>query len=366
MIALIQKFKNLCLILSGTDINLYAFCPKDEKIKRVIMGASVLFVGIFAFISTTMFISILFQRFDVSTKEISVSTLGKVLSPIIGLLWAGFIIVIDMNILSVKSKWAAFVRIPIAIAIGLVVAVPLEIYICSDYVNRELIINNQSANDRYESEYKEAVQPYQERVEQLQKSAHTHTSEMLRWSDIMEAEAVGRIIAGRTGRSGEGPAYKEAERNFDLHKQMLNNTKAELEDAKAELKEVQSTSMQQLQNKEISASLDFLSQYKMMSEIRKQKGNEDINLYCWFITLLFVFMELTPALLKVSDYFSKRQCIYQVLEAARAQIALQSIIITTNEAMRQVAQHKYDILDPTKSLDQYSPKGLVKTFKQLI
>jgi hypothetical protein len=363
---LVKKFRDICLTLSGTDTDLYAFSPKSEKIKRMIMGASVLFVGIFAFISMTLFVSTLFQSYNTTTKETDISFFGKLLSPFIGLLWAAFIIVIDMSILSAKSKWAAFMRIPIAVAVGFVVAVPLEMKICAGYVNRELVRDNQMANSQYETEYKEAIRPYQERIQQLEVAERNHSVEMTRWSNIMEAEAVGRVKAGRTGRAGEGPAFREAERNFELHKQMLTDAKTDLSIAQSRLKDMQSESMQRLQTKEISASLDFLSQYNMMSNIRKQNGNEHIDFLCWAITLLFIALELTPALLKLSDGFSKKQGIYEVLEAARDQIVLQAIIISTNEAMKQVAQHNYDIFDPSKSLEQYSPKGLMKVLEQNI
>jgi hypothetical protein len=366
MTILIQKFRNICLIFSGTDPHLYAFCPKNEKIKRVVMGASVLFVGIFAFISMTMFVLTLFQNYNTVTKETNTSFLGMILSPVIGMLWAAFIIVIDMTILSAKSTWTALIRIPIAIALGFVIAIPLEMNICSGYLNRELVIDNQTANSRYESEYKEATRLYQERVQHLQNTVEKHSTEMTKWSDIMDDEAVGRVKAGRTGKAGRGLAYEEAERNFHLHKQMHANAKTDLDAAKAELKEIQSGAMQRLQNKEVSASLDFLSQYTMMHKIRSRKENEHIDSLCLAITLIFIALELTPALLKLSNGFSKKQGIYEVLESARDQIVLQSTIITTNEAMKQVAQHNYDIFDPTKSLDKYSPKGLMQVLEKNI
>jgi len=134
------------LFLSNTDEDVIVKCTKRTINQQIALGAFVLFTGIFAFMSGSYAVSHLFAEYDYVTKETHISGMGIIYSILIGLTYALFIMQIDREIVSTVNKKAAALRIPLAIIIGLVIALPIELKLVEGRIEKQLFQNSQRDN----------------------------------------------------------------------------------------------------------------------------------------------------------------------------------------------------------------------------
>jgi hypothetical protein len=283
-----------------------------------------------AFLTGTYFVRTIFMEYNESTAALETPFHGWIFSILLGLLWSLFIMNLEREIVSARNKLAALARLPLAIAIGLAIAIPVKVQFFADRINKELTLANRKENAVHENIHNDRVAFYTDRITKLNESIAEERANMAKWADAMEAEIVGRVRLGSTGKAGEGSAYRAAERNYEMHKSFVEDYELQLVDMREELSEVRKTSWQQVENAKIKQSYDFLSQYEMMTEISKSKAS--LKNFGIVITLLFLLIEAIPAIMKMLKPMDE----YDAMEAVRTAVAIQTAHAAGNLAMKEI------------------------------
>lgn len=344
-------FMNFFLWFSNTDPIIYQTSLTSAKWNRIGLSLFVLTTGIFAFITSSFFVRTMFASYNEASKTIETSSMGWIVSVIIGFIWMLFIVNLDRMIIGSKSKWMSLLRIPLAIAIGLIVAIPFEIQIFSGKINKALIETSRSENQPHENRYINAVTDVENETKQLKATIVSEKAEMSKWKDVMEAETVGRVKAGTTGKAGEGPAYTQAKENYDLHKSFLEQAQTQLATLQNNANAVKTAAIAEYKQQKIDQSFDFASQYQQFSELKENPKNKSLKYLADAITLLFILIEIIPALMKLMNESDS----YDHLSKCQAVLVQQALIVITNKYMEEIEVRKDTIL--TKQDEKYQPKN---------
>lgn len=346
-------FINTFLWFSNTDRNLFANSSTTSQWNRIGLSIFVLLTGIFAFISGSFFVRTLFSTYDEVTKTTQVSALGWIVSFFVGVLWMIFIINLDRMIISSRNKYMALLRLPLAIAIGLIIAIPFEVQLFKDRITKGLIVASKSENSQYIQRFQKVVESNEEEVKRLQQIIDEEKKQMTYWRSAMEAETIGRVQHGRTGVRGEGPAYREAKANFELHESFLDQAQNELIIIEAKIPELKENAYASYKKNRIEQTFDFASLYEAFSKLKQCPENKSLKNLALFITLLFILIEITPALMKL---FSEKDS-YDQLLTARSYMDEQAINALTNFYMAEILDKKHQILE--KSNSELQPKNSI-------
>lgn len=344
-------FMNLFLWFSNTDPIIFQTARTSAKWNRIGLSLFVLITGVFAFITSSFFVRTMFASYNEVTKTIETSSLGWIVSVFVGFIWMLFIVNLDRMIIGSKSKWMSLLRIPLAIAIGLIVAIPFEIQLFSGKINKSLLEASRMENSQHENRYMNAVSEIENEIKQLKATIQNEKNEMSKWKEIMEAETVGRIKAGVTGKAGKGPAYTEAEDNFILHKTFFDQANAQLIEVQKSAGKVKSIAESEFKNNKIEQSYDFASQYHQFSELKENPKNKSLKHLADALTILFVLIEIIPALMKLMNESDT----YDHLIKCQAALDQQTLIVITNKYMEEIENRKDAIL--SKQGEKYQPKN---------
>ncbi len=325
--------KSLLLFLSKTDKDVYHKCPRSAKNTQLAFGLFVLLTGILAFCSGTYAILNMFTDFDWETNEVSFNKQGYLIAPLLGLLYATMIIAIDREVVAAKSKGTAFVRLLLALVIGIIVAIPIELKLLEGKIEKQLITNYKTENQNETQEKKEAIEGVKTRKSVLEGDIAKAQKEINRWSEIMEQEAVGKVRNGRTGKAGTGPAYREAERNMNLHLEnkriaqkryddfMDNEYNGELQNAN-----------KRFEDQQIVQQFDLLSKFQALHQVIEEDKTGSTKWMSWGIRILFILFEIIPSLIKLMTSSTE----YDALLEARRRMNIQFAYARANEAMSEI------------------------------
>lgn len=301
--------------LSKTDPNMIESptCSKADQMTQTMLGVMVFITGIFAFLAAAF---AMMTAFDDLRIAISV-----------GMIWALIIIWFDRAIVSTKDKTAILLRLPIALVIGFTVSIPLEIRLFRDrldkYLEEQSKIENKDVIDRKN----QLLKRMREKNDRLETDSQKYRNKISKWSENMEAEVVGRQLAGRTGQPGPGPAFREAERNKILNEQNLRDIEKQMRElTSGEAEELQKID-KEFNDNYVKQQFGFLSRYESLETIKNQSSSAAFlaNL----LRILFVFIELFPALLKLFLPYS----VYDAALEARRREEIQKIHTRANATM---------------------------------
>lgn len=350
-------FTNFFLFLSKTDPVLFAKSNYTVRQTRIGLGIFVFCTAALAFITGTYFVRSMFTEFNETTSTLETPAYGWAFSIIGGFIWSLLIMNIEREIVSAHNKWSAIVRLPLAIAIGLAIAIPVKVQFFSDRIIKELNMTSKQENSIHDDNHQSRLKFYIDRISSLNNSISEERGNMAKWASASEAEIVGRQLDGRTGRAGVGPAYMEAQKNYSMHKSFLEDYEKQLTETKALLEEVRKSSLHQLEDAKISQSYDFLSQYDMMSEISNSKAS--LKIFSKLITLLFVMVESIPAIIKLLKPTDE----YDAMVAVRSSVGIQTAYAAGNLAMSEIETYSNaDIISQGEL--PYSSKKVIEFIEQ--
>lgn len=322
--------KKLLLFLSKTDIDIYNECPKSAKNTQLAFGLFVLLTGILAFCSGTYAILNMFTDFDWETKKVSFSNSGYMFAPILGAFYALMIIAIDREVVAAKNKTTAFSRLLLAIVIGVIVAVPIELKLLEGKIEKKLIENYKLENKDESDKMRQGTNELKSKRNRLQNAIDNYQKEIDRWSEIMEQEVTGKVAAGRTNKAGEGPAYREAKRNMDLN--IENKKEAQIRynefmnnEYKTDMTEIENT----FKNQQIVQQFDLLSKFQALHEVIEDDKTGSTWWMSWGIRVLFVLFEIIPSLIKLMTSSSE----YDALLEARRRMNIQLAYAFANKIL---------------------------------
>ena len=319
-----QALHRFFQFLSKTDLDAInsPLCTRVARMTQTSLGVMVLLTGVLAFFSGSYAIYTAFGT----------HIWGQFIAVPLGILYSAMIIVFDREIVGAQVKKAVWIRLPLAIAIGFIVAVPLELRLLQDSIDKHLIVMSREENREALTRLQSKLDTMDKRKQQLQQAVQHYRDEINKWNSAMEAETVGRELAGRTGVAGQGPAYREAERNRDANQQMLAKAEADLQKhEEAEQKERQEF-LQDYQNAHVAQAHDFLARYQALESLKNSSpGALSIS---WGLRIFFILIEVFPALLKLFLPYSE----YNAIVEARRRSQVQLVHAVSNQRLSDLAR----------------------------
>lgn len=336
---------------SGADKGILKDCP-TEKTKFVGIGATIFLTAVLACVSGSYFLTFVFS--NKITGEIDLAwyyILG------FGLLWGLLIFNLDRSIIvSIKKTgvWKeelnqAWLRIVLAVFIGVVIATPLELKLFEDEVNAKVeenlkgqLTESRKANvSIYEIDLKTAEQD----LIKLEKETKEKEIRRNALYESFKAEAEG---TGGTLKVGKGPVYEEKKNEFNKIDTLYNQSLAQLNAKRAERESIIT---------KINAI--GVSDEKVINNINgpeaKIKALYQLSGVHWFITLLFILLETLPV---ISKLMSKRGPYDQILDRVEYEHYLQQqkIISDKNDEIN-------NILEEIRELNKLKGEVRMKTEK---
>lgn len=320
----LRAIERLFQFLSKTDPDAMnsPCCTLVARMTQTSLGVMVLLTGVLAFFSGSYAIYTAFGT----------HFWGQFVAVPLGILYSAMIIVFDREIVGAQGKKAVWIRLPLAIAIGFIVAVPLELRLLQDSIDKHLIVLSKQENQEPRNRLKAKLDALDKRKQELQGKVQHYRDEISRWDDIMEAETVGRQRAGRTGIAGQGPAYREAERNRDANQQMLAKAEAELLKHEEQESQAQQQFKQEYDNAHVAQAHDFLARYEALESLKETSpGAFSIS---WGLRIFFILIEVFPALLKLFLPYSE----YNAIVEARRRSQVQLVHAVSNKRLDDLAR----------------------------
>jgi hypothetical protein len=335
----------LFYFLSKTNAELIKGCSKKAKYNQASFGMFVLFTGILAFISGTYALK---MAFDYDTDNYTTAILG-------GLLYCAIIMAFDREIVAAKSKWAVVTRIPLAIMIGLIVSIPLELTILEGRINEqladELRLKNEPNNNKRNTELK-LINDFEAK---LRESISIQEVEIRKYDSIVNDQ-----LSGTNGAvKGCGPICENARNKSKKASSLLQQTKEELNKFMGE-KSNRIIDIKENYKIDSLKSEDLLSRYIALQRLKTanitgipEKEHSDIieranstKIISWALAILIIFIEIFPALMKVF----KEKTDYDELLEAQSEINRGLIFVKTDDILNDIEQNPKQVF-PSNAIE---------------
>lgn len=292
--------KKIFLFLSKTDSDVIRHCPHIALQSQVSLGVFVLLTGLFAFISGSYAVSTMFIKTGPNGLPAPLDDMSIFLACCIGMLYGITIMAIDREIVSAYNKSMVAVRIPLALMIGVVVAVPMEMKIMDAKIEKQLRINHIDENiAARQKRSAKVLEHYNTEKTKLEKEINDETNYTKKIETDLDAEEVGKAVPGRTQIPGRGPAYRQLDSNYRSSQTRLRKK----EDALARLQSTENHIIDSAENifrqDTTQQCYDFLARYQAMQQVIKNDPSGASGNMSLALTLLFIIIELTPALIKL-------------------------------------------------------------------
>lgn len=343
-----KKITSFFLLCSGVDSTLIQKCPTDTS-KYAGMGATIFFTGLFAALAGGY---ALYTVFD-----------NVWLAGLFGILWGLMIFNLDRYIVSSMRKEGKFSRelltasprILLAVIISIVIAKPLELKIFEKEINPELVVMEQEAYAKQESQVRSRFLPAQDSLKSeraaLREAIAARVAKRDELVRIAQEEADG---TGGSRRRNLGPIYKAK--------------KADADKAEAELREftVQNDARIQAIEKAIADSNDLMNRELASLEKNRLNGpaariealsrlteqSSAIWWANWFVILLFIAIETAPVFVKLISPKGPYDNVLKIEEHSFAAQEIEAMAKTNAEAKERssvLPQHERTFI--TDSLD---------------
>lgn len=306
----LQVIQRFFQFLSKTDHDAFKSdcCTRVTRMTQTSLGIMVMLTGILAFFSGSYAIYTAFES----------RPWAPLVAIPLGLLYSFMIIMFDREIVGAQDKRAVWVRLPLAIAIGFIVAVPLELRLLEDSINKQLTVSIKEENKDILNRMQKKQDELDARKKELQDAIKTSRDEVRRWEAAMEAETVGRQIKGRTGRAGQGPAYEEAKRNRDSNLAILARYEAELVKHEASEAQERDRFLNDYKSGQIEQAKDFLARYEALDQLKSKSAAAFA--ISWGLRLFFILIEVFPALLKLFLPYNEYNAIIEARMRSQVQL----------------------------------------------
>lgn len=322
--------KAFLLFLSKTDKNLIKECPRSAVNNQMALGAFVLLTGIFALLSGTYAVSTLFAQYDPDLHRPVVTSVGIVKAFLLGIVYCTMIMAIDREIVAASSKTSILIRLPLAFFVGIIVAVPMEMKLFEGRIDKQLFINFQNDNLPSAQNREQALTDFKTQEAVLNQRLNQARARVIDITDKLDQEETGAKVLGRTGIEGHGPAYRQLRENLILAQQDVQQAQSEVDEFRLKENGVITDAAEAYQRDSIPQAYDFLSRYEVLDQITT--ASDSANRMSWGISILFIFLEITPALIKLILKPSE----YDVLLETRRRLNIQMTHALGNTGMEEM------------------------------
>jgi len=317
-----SKLEQFLWWVACTDEEAILLCSPVTRFYQTTAGMMILITAVLAFVSGG------YAMFQIVRYVLPTIPLAAI--------YALAIFSIDRFIVSSRGSHMAWFRLPLSLMIGYVIAVPLELRLVQERIDQELIheerTDNQSAEDRRSKQRDEL----QERISRLEQSADEYRRQINERGTRMEAEVVGRVRAGSTGMSGEGPAYRAADEQKQLNADLLRQVNSELGNLRQQKTSALDQIEKEYEHEHIARSHDLLAQYEALHEVERQ--HPEAAKMTWAITILLMLIEVFPALVKLMLPYTA----YSALVEAREREDIQRTHSMANHNIREMVADPMD------------------------
>ena len=319
-----SRFSNLLLWLSGTDVEIVSRMSKHVRTQREIMGGFVFTTSVFAYISGCYALSLI-------TGDLAVALF-------VGLLYGYLIMLFDRAIVSSPTKKTALARLPIALLIGVIVAVPVEMLFYRDSINVSIKKKINLENETYYAERDINLSGLKRNIAKLEERLAEYQEKNLDYSEMERAEHLGlKATHGvevdkeqLTGKTGKGAAYDEAQRLKAEYRRQIEAIENKLDTARIDYNNRYQQLTEELNQKKIDYPNDILARMEALHVM--MEGSVVVT---WSVSLLscfFILVELFPAMYKLMASVSD----YDLLMAQKNYVFREHLRAYANEKVRQV------------------------------
>jgi Domain of unknown function (DUF4407) len=268
---------------SKTDPRLVSACSTWAIATQAAFGVFVFFTAALAFGSA---------YYTLSTLNAPAE-----LVPWIAFAWSILILHLDREIAGSLDKTTALVRPFLALFIGTLVAIPIELWVFQGRIDQELQRQYRQANkQQLDALHAEEANLDQRRTE-LEGALNQLRKQDADWGKILDSEAVGRAGPGRTGIAGAGPAFLNAQTQQASIRQQIRDVRHDLDEMNRSLPEERQRLEAQYGREEVSRVTDFVTRYEALDKV--VRSSDALYRLSWLITLALILVETTPALLKI-------------------------------------------------------------------
>ena len=215
----------------------------------------------------------------------------------LGVLWGVFIFYIDREIVGALDKRMALVRPVLSLFIGVLVAVPVELWVFQDWVDQEIDrvyrTDNNEASQKLGDGQKEIIQ----RRRALQDRYESLLAEDKKWGDVMDSELVGRAGNRRTGIPGQGPVFNNAASQQARVRRLIAESRRDLDSFNQANEADQARLEKQFSRQEVRKVTSFVVRCEALHRVTS--ASWPLFWMSWAVTLFFIVIEMTPALMKI-------------------------------------------------------------------
>lgn len=268
---------------SKTDPSIIPLCGWWTRQTQAALGFFVLFTSALALCSGT---------YTLTTLNVQPPA-----NLLLGALWCLFIFYIDREIVGALDKRMAVVRPVLSLFIGVLVAVPVELWVFQDRVDQEIDkvyrTDNQDVTQKLEDGQKEIMQ----RRKTLQGRYESLLAEDKKWGDVMDSELVGRSGNHRSGIAGQGPVYNNAAEQQARVRRLAAEARRDLEEFNRTNEADQARLEKQFGRQEVRKVTSFVVRYEALHRVTSASWS--LFWMSWAVTLFFIVIEMTPALMKM-------------------------------------------------------------------
>lgn len=283
----------------GVDPQILRKYPTDFA-KHAGVGGTILFTALMASLSSGYALYKVFENIPISV--------------IFGMFWGSMIFNLDRYIVSsigssgdlklVDKVVGISARLLIAVMMGIVISTPLELRLFKSEIsveinkrNNELIDSTQEMNCSYE---KKKIEGLENEISRMNAELNEDEKKYENLCQIAITELSGKSV---TQKPGPGSVYKEKHKvavqcslSLASKKRIFYNTEKNL---RSEIKSLET----RIQSRTLEAASAIDNNNKILASMvalsRLSKDNPPIRYAKWFISLLIIFIEISPFLFKL-------------------------------------------------------------------
>lgn len=219
------------------------------------------------------------------------------LVPWIALGWSAFILVLDREIVGGLDKSSAYVRPVLSLFIGVLVAIPIELFVFQQRVDQTLQRQYRQDNRQQFEKLSAEQSKLDQRRADLDNALADLRKQESEWGKVLDSEAVGRVGPGRSGVPGAGPVFQNAVAQQESVRRRLEEVRRDLDETNRSLPEDRRHLEAQFEREEIGKVTDFVTRYEALDKV--VHSSEPLYRLSWLITLALILIEMTPAILKI-------------------------------------------------------------------
>ncbi len=252
----VPKLSSLTLLLlwlAKTDSKLMSLCSRWSIATGAATGLSVALCALWA--GGAMF-------YTLSTVNVPHN-----LVPWLSVAWLTFVALVDREITGALDRKAAIVRPFIALFMGTITAVAIELFILQGPVDQELQRQYRAANQAQLDKLSEGEAKLEQRRGGLQASLDKLRQEEAQWSHITDDELVGRVLEGRSGKSGPGAVFRNAQEQLAAVRQRIEEIHRDQQQVEQSLSAERDRLEKEFHRREVGLVLDFPSRYMALSRV---------------------------------------------------------------------------------------------------